>query len=93
MITDFHNSMIETVRPMRTEMQVGFHVAPDNERKCANGAVHLTTMPSALLSQILRTQDLRQKRVLAGDSGRWAKKYCASVMPLLHFSHDDVDRS
>ena len=32
--------------------------------------MHLTTMPSALLSQILRTQDLRQKQVVAGDRGR-----------------------
>ena len=32
--------------------------------------MHLTTMPSALLAQILRTQDLRQKRVVAGDRGR-----------------------
>jgi len=38
-----------------------------------NGAVHLTTMPSALLSQILLPQDLRQKQVVAGDSGRSAK--------------------
>ena len=36
----------------------------------ANGPMHLTTMPSALLSQILRTQDLRQKQVVAGDRGR-----------------------
>jgi hypothetical protein len=27
-------------------------------------------MPSALLSQILLPQDLRQKQVVAGDSGR-----------------------
>jgi len=36
----------------------------------ANGAVHLTPMPAALLSHILLTQDLRQKQVGAGDSGR-----------------------
>jgi len=30
-------------------------------------------MPSALLSQILRTQDLRQKQVVAGDRGRSQK--------------------
>jgi len=35
--------------------------------------MHLTPMPAALLSQILRTQDLRQKQVVAGDRGRWAK--------------------
>jgi len=35
--------------------------------------MHLTTMPSALLSQILRVQDLRQKRVVAGDRGRSEK--------------------
>jgi len=29
-------------------------------------------MPSALLSQILQTQDLRQKQVVAGHRGRWA---------------------
>jgi hypothetical protein len=40
-----------------------------------NGAVHLTTMPAALLSQILRKQDLRQKQVVAGDSGRSARIY------------------
>jgi len=39
-----------------------------------NGPMHLTTMPSALLSQILRTQDLRQKQVVAGDRGRSEKK-------------------
>jgi len=32
-------------------------------------------MPSALLSQILRTQDLRQKQVVAGDRGRSQKIY------------------
>jgi hypothetical protein len=37
--------------------------------------MHLTTMPSALLSQILRTQDLRQKQVVAGDRGRSPMKY------------------
>jgi len=42
-------------------------------KKRPNGAVHLTTMPAALLSQILRTQDLRQKQVVAGDSGRSEK--------------------
>jgi len=42
-----------------------------------NGAVHLTTMPSALLSHILLTQDLRQKQVVAGDSRRSAKKYAS----------------
>jgi len=31
-------------------------------------------MPAALLSQILRTQDLRQKQVVAGDSGRSEKR-------------------
>jgi len=31
-------------------------------------------MPSALLSQILREQDLRQKQVVAGDSGRSENK-------------------
>ena len=36
----------------------------------ANGAVHLTTMPSALLSHILLPQDLRQKQVVIGDRGR-----------------------
>jgi len=39
-----------------------------------NRPMHLTTMPSALLSQILRTQDLRQKQVVAGDRGRSAMK-------------------
>jgi hypothetical protein len=29
------------------------------------------TMPSALLSQILLTQDLRQKQVLIRHRGRW----------------------
>ena len=37
-----------------------------------NGPMHLTPMPAALLSQILRRQDLRQKQVGAGDRGRWA---------------------
>ena len=51
----------------------------------ANGAVHLTTMPSALLSQILRTQDLRQKQVVAGDSGRSARimKYLISLIAFM----------
>jgi len=40
--------------------------------KMPNGAVHLIPMPSALLSQILRPQDLRQKQVVIGDRGRWA---------------------
>jgi hypothetical protein len=30
-------------------------------------------MPSALLSHILLSQDLRQKQVVAGDSGRSAE--------------------
>ena len=47
--------------------------------------MHLTTMPAALLSQILRRQDLRQKQVVAGDRGRWAKKYCVTVTCHLHF--------
>jgi len=34
------------------------------------GAMDRITMPSALLSQILRTQDLRQKRVVIGHLGR-----------------------
>jgi len=42
------------------------------QKNRSNGAVHLTPMPAALLSQILRTQDLRQKRVGAGDRGRSA---------------------
>jgi len=33
------------------------------------------TMPSALLSQILRPQDLRQKQVVIGHRGRSAKIY------------------
>jgi hypothetical protein len=45
---------------------------PDKTKR-PNGAVHLTTMPSALLSQILLGQDLRQKQVVAGDSGRSLK--------------------
>jgi len=40
--------------------------------------MHLTTMPSALLSQILRVQDLRQKRVVAGDRGRSQKIFSAA---------------
>jgi len=58
-----------------------------------NGAMDRITMPSALLSRILLTQDPRQKQVVIGHRGRWAEKYCAPVMPLLDFSHDDVDRS
>jgi len=38
--------------------------------KTPNRAVHLIPMPSALLSQILRTQDLRQKQAVIGDRGR-----------------------
>jgi hypothetical protein len=45
----------------------------------------LTTMPSALLSQILRTQDLRQKQVAAGHRGRSAKK-STTTLPLI-FNH------
>jgi len=45
----------------------------------ANKPMHLTTMPSALLSQILRPQDLRQKQVVAGDRGRSAIKLFASL--------------
>jgi len=36
----------------------------------ANGAMDRITMPSALLSQILRTQDLRQKQVVIRHRGR-----------------------
>jgi hypothetical protein len=36
-------------------------------------AMDRITMPSALLSQILRTQDLRQKRVVIGHLGRSVK--------------------
>jgi hypothetical protein len=38
----------------------------------SNGAMDRITMPSALLSQILRTQDLRQKQVVIGHRGRSA---------------------
>ena len=41
----------------------------------------LTTMPSALLSQILQTQDLRQKQVVAGHRGRSLKIYGSSDSP------------
>jgi len=40
----------------------------------------LTTMPSALLSQILRTQDLRQKQVVIRHRGRWARKYSPATL-------------
>ena len=38
-------------------------------------------MPAALLSQILLTQDLRQKRVEAGDRGRSPKYMTPSILP------------
>jgi len=38
--------------------------------KMPNGAMDRITMPSALLSQILREQDLRQKQVVIGHRGR-----------------------
>jgi len=41
----------------------------------SNGPVQLIPMPSALLSQILREQDLRQKQVGIPDRGRSAKQY------------------
>jgi len=40
----------------------------------ANGAIDRITMPSALLAQILRTQDLRQKQVVIGHRGRSLRK-------------------
>ena len=40
--------------------------------KWPNRAVHLTTMPSALLARRLRSSLWCQKQVVAGDSGRWA---------------------
>ena len=46
-----------------------FSISSTNQNN-ANRAVHLTPMPSALLSHILLPQDLRQKQVGAGDSGR-----------------------
>ena len=36
----------------------------------ANEPIHLTPMPSALLSHILLAQAVRQKQVGAGDRGR-----------------------
>ncbi len=63
------------------------------KKKMANGPMHLTTMPAALLARRLRSRLWCQKQVVAGDWGRWAKKYCATVTPHLHFRHDDVDRS
>ena len=47
-----------------------FHAILDHDRNCANRAMDRITMPSALLSQILRTQDLRQKQVVIGHRGR-----------------------
>jgi hypothetical protein len=43
--------------------------------KMANEPIDLTTMPSALLSHILRTQDLRQKQVGIPDRGRSATNF------------------
>ena len=56
----------------RTQTQARCRAASDHEIKNANRPMDLTTMPSALLSQILRTQDLRQKHVVAGHRGRSA---------------------
>jgi len=38
-----------------------------------NGAMDRITMPSALLSRILLTQDPRQKQVVIRHRGRWQK--------------------
>jgi hypothetical protein len=53
------------------------------KRNKANEPMHLTTMPSALLSQILREQDLRQKQVVAGDRGRSTKNMILRVAILV----------
>jgi len=42
-------------------------------KKWPNGAMDRITMPSALLSQILLAQDLRQKQVVIRHRGRSAK--------------------
>jgi len=41
-----------------------------SSKNIPNGAMDRITMPSALLSQILRTQDLRQKQVVIRHRGR-----------------------
>jgi len=46
----------------------------NSKEKNANRAMDRITMPSALLSQILRTQDLRQKQVVIRHRGRSAKQ-------------------
>jgi hypothetical protein len=75
MISCFPNSLISTGRQKRTETQARFHTPSDHGRKWANGAVHLTTMPSALLARRLRSSLWCQKQVVAGDRGRSARKY------------------
>lgn len=51
--------------------------------------MHLTPMPSALLTQILRAQDLCQKQVVAGDRGRSVARHYRNfimngILPLPH---------
>lgn len=57
-----------------------------------NEPMHLTTMPAALLPQILRPQDLRQKQVVAGDRGRQKMKRLVAItflaLPLACFAQE-----
>ena len=54
-----------------------FSILNQRKQKMPNGAIDLITMPSALLSQILRPQDLRQKQVVIRHRGRSPEIYAS----------------